>query len=159
MKKWFLNFFASGFFISYIPASLTSYKKFKGCGFFGTLLAALIINLIKKPEIIHLTALILIPFSIYISHNAYDNGEKDNPLIVIDEIAGFFFIFLFFPKTPHNILLSFVIFRLFDTVKPYPIKKLESIKHRGIAVVIDDIVAAVYTVLVIFIYNLIKSLL
>ncbi|QAR31955.1 phosphatidylglycerophosphatase A [Geovibrio thiophilus] len=71
-------------------------------------------------------------------------GEKDAPEVVIDEIAAYYFLMLFFQNSALNLFWAFVLFRIFDIVKPHPIGKLEEI-GGGIAVMLDDIGAAVYS--------------
>jgi phosphatidylglycerophosphatase A len=72
-------------------------------------------------------------------------GEKDAPEVVIDEIAAYYFLMLFFQSSLNNLFWAFVLFRIFDIVKPHPIGKLEEI-GGGIAVMLDDIGAAVYSI-------------
>ncbi|MEF3280054.1 MAG: phosphatidylglycerophosphatase A [Elusimicrobiota bacterium] len=146
-----VDFIASGFYISKIPSYFSKREsKFRGCGLFGTLLAFILLPL--TPEKNNLLFLIVFTlFAIYISHNAFIlSGEKDNPLIVIDEICGYWWCFLFFEKNIINAISLFVFFRIFDTIKPWPIKKLENINFRGFSIVIDDIVAGLYASFVMF---------
>lgn len=144
-----IDLIASGFGISYIPVILFKREgKFKGCGFAGTSMALIIYPYVIPQN--HLSRLIvtlaIILFAIIISSYAFksQDGEKDNPLIVIDEIAGYFTGFLFVEKQLSNAILLFILFRIFDSIKPFPIKKLEMITHRGLSIVIDDIVAGIY---------------
>ncbi|HPI97077.1 MAG TPA: phosphatidylglycerophosphatase A, partial [Gammaproteobacteria bacterium] len=50
-----------------------------------------------------------------------------------------------------NVLVGFVLFRFFDIVKPYPIKLLDSKVSGGFGVMIDDVVAGVYAMILLFI--------
>jgi len=146
MGKKLINFIASGFYISYIADYLSFKKgKFRGCGFLGTILAVFFYPFLPETKLGFIIFLIIfIFFSIYISENAFEDNIKDNPLIVIDEIAGYFTASFLVEKNIKNAFFVFIFFRLFDTIKPYPIKKLESIEKRGISIVIDDIVAGIY---------------
>lgn len=156
-----INFIASGFGISYIPVIFFKRDgKFKGCGLAGTILAFLIYPyLIPQNYYNRLIFIIFISlFSIIISSYAFKKeGEKDNPLIVIDEITGYFTGFLFIEKNLKNAIILFIFFRIFDTIKPFPIKDLEKIKHNGISIVIDDIFAGIYAGISCLIINLIKQ--
>lgn len=76
-------------------------------------------------------------------------NKKDPGEVVIDEIAAYYMMLMFIPISLTTLLLSFVLFRIFDITKPYPIKKLESI-GGGVGIMLDDILAAIYA-LVIFI--------
>jgi phosphatidylglycerophosphatase A len=74
-------------------------------------------------------------------------GKKDASEVVIDEIAAYYMIFLFIPASILTVVLGFVLFRIFDISKPYPIKKLEAIEG-GLGVMADDIMAAVYSIII-----------
>ncbi len=74
-------------------------------------------------------------------------GKKDASEVVIDEIAAYYMIFLFYPVNIVSLLMGFVLFRIFDITKPYPIKKLEKIEG-GLGVMLDDLLAAVYSMIV-----------
>ena len=77
----------------------------------------------------------------------------DPQVIVIDEMAGYFAALCGVPFSLVNLGLAFVLFRLFDIFKPFPIKRVEKLP-RGWGIVGDDILAGVYTnfVLKAFIY-------
>ncbi|MDD4879147.1 MAG: phosphatidylglycerophosphatase A [Candidatus Omnitrophica bacterium] len=70
-------------------------------------------------------------------------GKKDSRRIVIDEAIGMMITLLFIPMKPEFITLAFIFFRVFDIIKPFPIKRIEKIKSPW-GVVLDDVVAAVY---------------
>ena len=74
-------------------------------------------------------------------------GRTDDGSIVIDEIAGFLVAMAFVPRTWEYIAAGFILFRAFDIVKPFPIKRLQDL-HGGVGIVLDDIGAAIYTNLV-----------
>lgn len=71
-------------------------------------------------------------------------GRTDHPSIVIDEIAGFLLSLLLVPASWYSVAAAFVLFRIFDIVKPWPLKRLQDL-HGGTGVMLDDIGAAVYT--------------
>ncbi len=70
-------------------------------------------------------------------------GKKDPSEVVIDETAGFVLATLWLPLSWKAIGLSFFLFRFFDVVKPYPIRKLERLKG-GVGIVADDLLAGAY---------------
>lgn len=72
---------------------------------------------------------------------------KDPGIVVIDEIVGQWIALLFLPYSLTSVIGAFILFRLFDILKPYPIKKLEGIK-TGWGIMIDDVMAGVYANLV-----------
>lgn len=73
--------------------------------------------------------------------------KKDSRCIVIDEIGGFLVTMGLLSPGPLYVLSGFVLFRFFDIVKPFPIKRLERLKH-GYGVVADDVMAGIYSNLV-----------
>ncbi|MEJ2313782.1 MAG: phosphatidylglycerophosphatase A [Nitrospirota bacterium] len=71
-------------------------------------------------------------------------GAKDSGHIVIDEVAGYFFAMAFLPQTTGYFLASFALFRIFDIMKPPPIRQLQFLSG-GAGVMADDVVAGVFT--------------
>ena len=74
-------------------------------------------------------------------------GTKDSPSIVIDEIAGFLVVMFMVPTSWGFIAIGFLLFRAFDIVKPWPLKRLQDL-HGGLGVMLDDIGAGIYANLV-----------
>ncbi len=75
-------------------------------------------------------------------------GVPDHGSIVIDEVAAFLLVLFFTGVTPGRIAIAFVLFRFFDIVKPPPIRQVDAALKSGIGVMLDDVVAAGYTLLV-----------
>ncbi len=71
--------------------------------------------------------------------------SRDCRHIVIDEMVGFLVGMFMIPSGVRNILLGFFLFRAFDIIKPFPIRALEERVRGGYGVVLDDIVAGIYT--------------
>ncbi|MDY6820040.1 MAG: phosphatidylglycerophosphatase A [Deferribacterota bacterium] len=76
---------------------------------------------------------------------------KDPKSIIIDETCGYMLVLLFIPFTYSYLISSFILFRVFDIIKLYPIKKIESIKG-GFGIVLDDIAAGCYTLAVLWLW-------
>jgi phosphatidylglycerophosphatase A len=72
-------------------------------------------------------------------------GRKDPGAVVVDEVAGQLITLLFLPlyASPWLIVAGFVLFRIFDIWKPYPIRRLESL-GGGLGIMADDILAGIY---------------
>jgi phosphatidylglycerophosphatase A len=70
-------------------------------------------------------------------------GRKDSPSIVIDEIAGYLISMFMVLPSWGVVLAGFLIFRVFDILKPWPLNRLQDI-HGGAGVMLDDIGAGVY---------------
>ena len=83
-------------------------------------------------------------------------GEKDPGQIVVDEFAGQAVTFLILPAASTEIALTtiiagFLLFRIFDIIKPWPIKKLEKLP-RGWGVLCDDLLAGIYALIVLNVF-------
>ena len=136
--KHFILFLATGFGVGYSPVAP---------GTLGTLIAIPIYYFLSK---IHfpLYEITLIGFfflSVWISENAEKFfGKKDDQRIVIDEVIGFLITMLWVPKTLLFVIIGFFLFRVFDILKPFPIRRLEKGFKGGFGIVLDDIVAGVY---------------
>ena len=72
----------------------------------------------------------------------------DHPGIVWDEIAGIYLALLVAPPTIWVWALGFGLFRLFDIWKPWPIRELDHRLKGGVGIMLDDLVAALYTALI-----------
>ena len=80
------------------------------------------------------------------------SGKKDPGKVVIDEVAGQYIALLPIPLSIEtawwSAILAFFLFRIFDIVKPYPARRLESL-HGGLGIVADDLIAGVYAAVVV----------
>ena len=76
-----------------------------------------------------------------------DLGVIDHGSIVWDEIVPFWTVLLLAPVGLVWQLMAFLIFRFYDIVKPQPAKFFDSQVHNGFGVMMDDVIAAGYTVL------------
>jgi phosphatidylglycerophosphatase A len=79
-------------------------------------------------------------------------AQKDSRFIVIDELAAILILLALIPSETFIIFLAFIIFRIFDIIKPYPIKKIENFSGSW-GIMLDDIVAAFYTLILIKIFK------
>jgi len=136
--KHFISLLATGFGVGYSPIAP---------GTLGTLVAILIYYFLSEiPSPLYEITLIGFFFlSVWISENAErDFGKKDDQRIVIDEVIGFLVSMLWIPKTIRFVIIGFFLFRFFDILKPFPIRRLEKGFKGGFGVVLDDVVAGVY---------------
>ena len=83
----------------------------------------------------------------------------DPGIIVIDEVAGMLIALIAIPKNIYYVIAAFILFRIFDILKPFPIKQFEKLP-KGWGIMFDDIVAGIYAniILQIIIFLFIKNL-
>jgi len=74
-------------------------------------------------------------------------GVHDHPGIVWDEIAAMYLVLLLAPGSKTAWAFGFGLFRLFDVWKPWPIRDLDHRLKGGLGIMLDDLVAALYTAL------------
>lgn len=105
----------------------------------------------------YLISLLILTFlACYLSREAEKMfNEKDSPRIVIDEMVGFQWTMFLVSPTVLHILLGFGLFRFFDITKIYPAGYLAQRLPGGYGIVVDDVVAGMYSN--IFLLLLIKS--
>jgi phosphatidylglycerophosphatase A len=116
-------------------------------GTMGTLLSIpiyLFLSQIPSP-LYELTLLTFFFLASWISEQAQKYwATKDDQRIVIDEMMGFLITMLWIPRTIFFISMGFILFRFFDILKPFPIRRLEKRWKGGFGVVLDDVAAGVY---------------
>ncbi len=67
--------------------------------------------------------------------------------MVIDEVAGMWLTLMVAPTNPWSYLLSFIAFRIFDILKPWPVYLADRSIHGGLGIMLDDLLAAGYAAL------------
>ena len=76
-------------------------------------------------------------------------GVHDHGGIVFDEVVGMLLVLCVTPRTPGWTLAAFLLFRVFDVVKPSPIREADHRIPGGLGIMLDDVLAAVYAALVV----------
>ena len=71
-------------------------------------------------------------------------GGGDPGAVVIDEVAGQWLALVLLPADPRAYVLAFVLFRLFDIAKPWPIGWLDRTFEGGLGLMLDDLMAGLY---------------
>jgi len=130
---------ATGFFAGHIPFAP---------GTFGSIMGLPLCFILSKTKlsVAILFILIFIFFAIWISNRAEKILKQNDPgSIVIDEIAGIMVAFLGLPFNTIFVAAGFVTFRFFDIFKPFPIRYMERRLAGGTGVVMDDLMAGVYS--------------
>lgn len=142
-----IKYIATLGFIGYLPVAP---------GTFATLFACMLYIMINPTlKILIIFLLLIIPIGFISAHHAERIiNTKDSRHIVIDEFCGYLLSVLFLTFSIQNALLAFFLFRIFDILKPFPIKALESSLRGGIGIMVDDIAAAMYTNIIMQLINL-----
>jgi phosphatidylglycerophosphatase A len=131
-------FLATGFYIGKIPLAP---------GTFGSLIGLPLCFLLAE---IHLSAaiiavLLIIALAIWISNVAERTLERKDPgCIVIDEIAGMVVTLIGLPFNLTTATIGFILFRILDILKPFPIRILDKRLPGGLGIVADDVVAGIF---------------
>lgn len=104
---------------------------------------------LREPWQMAVAAILCTPIGIWASTmTARASGTKDPGEIVVDEVLGQWLTLAAAPVFEWKwILAAFVLFRLFDILKPWPVRKFESLPE-GVGIVADDLAAGVYGALV-----------
>lgn len=132
-----MQFFASGFGSGCAPVAP---------GTFGTVASIpvwiLLSFLSPIPYVVAVIAIFM--FGWYVSEKASQElGVHDHSGIVIDEFVGFFITMFLVPLSWVNIVLGFILFRIFDVIKPWPIKTIDRKVKGGFGIMIDDVFAGI----------------
>lgn len=84
-------------------------------------------------------------------------NTRDPKKVVVDEVFGVLFSIYFFPKTVGVLVIGFLLFRFFDIKKPFPVRLMEKLP-MGLGVMMDDLIAALYTSLGLYFISLIDKI-
>jgi phosphatidylglycerophosphatase A len=119
----------------------------------------LVLLIVLKPDDFWLFIIFIMFFLIGIITS--DKTEKiigkDSRHIVIDEFCGYLLAVMFIPRSLDYLVAGLVLFRVFDIMKPPPIRKIEEIITGGKGVMLDDVLAAVYSNLCLQLWRIIMS--
>tara|TARA_B100000965_G_scaffold370670_1_gene358977 strand:+ start:585 stop:1058 length:474 start_codon:yes stop_codon:yes gene_type:complete len=153
--KNFTNFFVSLGFIGYIKVIP---------GTIGSLISILFLFPIFSYNILSKNLFFLIFISLiflsyfFIGLYSKNTNTHDSKKIIIDEFIGIFLIFLFYDiililNDITTLILIFIIFRFFDILKIFPADLIDRKIRNPAGVILDDIVAAIYTIIVLFLFH------
>lgn len=146
---WLHKAIATVFGLGYAP---------KGPGTFGTLGGVIFLGILLHFDIpfslLALAITILITFILGVistNHLIPDWGE-DPQRVVMDEFVGYLITMILVPLSWTNILLGFILFRFFDILKPLGIRAIDTKVKGGMGVMLDDVLAGIYALIVMHVY-------
>ena len=115
-------------------------------GTIGSLGGLIVYVLVKNNEILYgFSILFLFMLGVIFTAEAEKiYKRKDARMIVIDEACGMLFALFFVPASMFSVILGFFLFRILDILKPPPAKRVEKLTG-ALGVMFDDIIAAIYT--------------
>jgi len=130
---------ATGLGLGYLP---------KAPGTWGTLLALpihfLIVQLSFQAYVSSLVVIIVL--AVLTAGSAEKIMDKPDPsIVVIDEVAGMLIAMIAIPNHPAAWFMAFIFFRFFDIAKPFPINFFDQRFHGGLGIVLDDLMAGLYS--------------
>ena len=127
--------------VGYLPLIPGTFGSLVGVGVFLLLVQRV------NPVVIVVSILVITFAGFWAASRAEElSGRKDPGKVVVDEVAGQMIALLpltVFAVTPLAVMVSFILFRFFDIVKPYPAGRLEGLKG-GFGIMCDDLVAGAY---------------
>ncbi|HKQ30284.1 MAG TPA: phosphatidylglycerophosphatase A [Burkholderiales bacterium] len=139
--RWLVRFAAGGFGAGLLPWAP---------GTFGTLAAVPVYLLLREtgPIFYAVTVAFLFTIGVWICGIAGRDIGDDAPSIVWDEIVGFLIAMFMVPTAWQWIVAGFVLFRIFDIVKPPPIRTVERRIHGGLGCMLDDALAGLVVLII-----------
>ena len=156
----FVTFFGIGK-IKKVPGTFAS--------LFTTLLLFFLFHILNiSPNIILFAVIIIFLISLYaVNIFIKDLSNKDPKEVVIDEVIGQS-IPLYLYEVSHNVpkdfndalkfyLIIFILFRFFDIAKPFPVNYFDKNFKNSFGVIMDDVVAALYVVLILILFMIITT--
>jgi phosphatidylglycerophosphatase A len=138
IRKEILIACSTGLYAGYIPVA---------SGTFGTVVGIpfCYVSTLLGPPLGLVFIVLFIGVAVWLASEAEEIFQaKDSGLIVIDEMVGMVVTMYLIPWNLLNLVMGFFVFRFFDIVKPYPIRRLEKSLPGGYGVVGDDVLAGVY---------------
>ena len=138
----FYMFIATGAYSGYLP---------KAPGTWGSAVGVLIWLLLAPLPLAQYWSVVGVLFVLgVISAGAAEKivDRGDPGLVVIDEIVGQLIVLGLAPLHPLAALAGFGLFRFFDILKPFPVNWLDTHLHGGLGIMLDDVAAGLYGLLV-----------
>lgn len=131
-------------------------------GTMGTLVAlpfAYLIHIYGGEQMLLVASLVLFLLGVWVSERymTANNTEDDPGEIVIDEVAAVWLLMAALPATLNGYIFGFLLFRVFDIWKPWPVSICDRGGLGGFGVMIDDLAAAIYPVVLIGIFAMISG--
>lgn len=119
----------------------------KAPGTWGSLVALPFVTLLQMLSNAHYWLFLVLAFGFGVwlcGRVAQELGGQDPQVIVWDEIVGMWLTLWLVPQGWQWLFLGFLVFRLFDVLKPWPIRWIDQHVHGGLGIMLDDFLAAIF---------------
>jgi len=115
-------------------------------GTFGSLAGLAVYFLVKGNPYLYFWMVVLVTAAGFLLSGQGERifARKDPNCVVIDEVSGMLLSLAFLPYDIRIVAAGFILFRVFDALKPFPADRLQSLKGSA-GIMSDDIMAALYT--------------
>jgi phosphatidylglycerophosphatase A len=133
---------ATGFYSGYLP---------KAPGTWGSLVGLLLFYLLHSlsfPVYLAVVTCLFVVGSFAAGEAEKILDNRDPGVVVIDEIVGMLITMIAVPATPLIMVLGFILFRVFDIAKPFPVNFFDRRFHGGLGIMLDDVVAGIYSLII-----------
>lgn len=144
LSNFLVKAIASVFFIGYLPLVPGTFGSMAGVGLFYLLKG------VSWPGYF-LSIFCVTALGMLVSGKAEKLLNKKDPgCVVIDEVMGMLIALSFMPRDLKIVILGFIIFRILDTLKPYPAGRWQNLRG-ALGIMVDDLIAGVYTNIVLLV--------
>ena len=148
----------------FVSLSFAGYIKLIPPGTFASFLSIVFLFPIVEYKIISLEifigifVIIFLLSLFFIDKFSSHSQSHDSKIIVIDEFLGIYLIFIFYNQikiiNPYfTMMLIFILFRFFDILKIFPANIVDKKLKSAFGVILDDLIAGIYTVIILYILN------
>lgn len=133
---------ATGFYSGYLPKAPGTWGSLVG------LLLFFLLHALSLPVYLAVVAGLFVVGSFTAGEAEKILDNRDPGVVVIDEIVGMLITMIAVPVTPLTIALGFILFRVFDIAKPFPVNFFDQRFHGGLGIMLDDVVAGIYSLII-----------
>lgn len=149
MPKFLTRLIGTFFYVGYFPLIP---------GTAGSIAALIVYFLVKNNILIYSLTLIVLLALGFLAGGRLEQllRKKDPSCVVIDEVCGMLISLIFLPYDIKLVIIAFFIFRALDTLKPYPVGRLEIMKG-SMGIMMDDVAAGIYTNMILQVALMIAS--
>ncbi len=133
---------ATGFYSGYLPKAPGTWGSLVG------LLLFFLLHVLSLPVYLAVVAGLFVVGSFAAGEAEKILDNRDPGVVVIDEIVGMLITMIAVPVTPLSMTLGFILFRVFDIAKPFPVNFFDQRFHGGLGIMLDDVVAGIYSLII-----------